>query len=373
MGLAVWRANVFRTAAVLPALASAILVNNQIKLAGDNGEIFTFDDSLKSFYAPKNLQNARFKAADGKLWLLSNQGISEIDGKQIRSFNSEENASLTDNFVSALAFDGAENLWTGTFRHGIDVFSPEGKKLKHLESENVREINYLQANGAAVAAATAAGIAVFKRDFSFENTTRSEGLPSNSITHFSGDYVATAKGLAFRENGGFRVLSTVQNLPNNSTYATLSVGRKIYVGTLGGLAEIENRRVVRTFKDSNSNLTTNWVTALCRAGERVFIGTYGGGIFELTASGEIRSFAAEAGKFVVNPNALFADHERLYAGTLEGAKVLDLRSGKWQIVKARLPSETVTSIAGNAADIYFGTSNGIARIEKSYFSEGENQ
>ncbi|MDQ2746726.1 MAG: hypothetical protein M3T96_05640, partial [Acidobacteriota bacterium] len=165
----------------------------------------------------------------------------------------------------------------------------------------------------------------------------------------------------------------VQNLPSNSIYTTLSVGEKLYVGTLGGLAEIENRRVVRVFKDSNSNLKTNWVTALCYAGERIFIGTYGGGIFELTPAGEIRSFENEAGKFVVNPNALFSDGERLYAGTLTGAETLDLRTGEWQTLHAILPSETVTSIAGNEQAVYFATTNGIARVEKNYFTNEESR
>ena len=84
------------------------------------------------------------------------------------------------------------------------------------------------------------------------------------MTHFSGDFMATAKGLAFRENGQIRVLSTVNELPNNAIYTTLKTNEKLYAGTLGGLAEIENKRVVRTFKDSNSNLKTNWITALIR-------------------------------------------------------------------------------------------------------------
>ncbi len=372
-GLAVRQENSFRTLANLSALSSAVVWNNQILLTKDSGEIYVFDDSLKEFSAAKNLQNSRLTTVENKLFLISNQGISEVEGKRIVPFAQAENVSLTDNFASALASDRAGNLWVGTFRRGIDVFSPDGVKLKHIESEAVREINFLQANDETVSAATAAGIVNFKRDFSFENTAKNEGLPSNSITHFSGDYTATAKGLAFRENGKFRVLSTVQNLPSNSIYTTLKVGQKLYAGTLGGLAQIESNRVVRTFKDSNSNLTTNWVTALCRAGERIFIGTYGGGIFELLPSGEIRSFGTDAGKFVVNPNALFADDERLYVGTLTGAKILDLRTGEWRNVKNILPSETVMSVAGNNENIYFATANGIARIEKSYFAKGENQ
>lgn len=372
-GFGILHDKTFQTLVVLPALSGLVLQNNQIFLAKDDGEIFTFDNAIKEFSGNRNLRNSRLVAADEKLFLLSNQSVSAISGAKIKSFTKTENDSLTDNFVSALALDERSNLWVGTFRSGIDVFGANGKKLKHIESETVREINFLQASGSTVSAATSAGLQIFKSDFSAENVTRNDGLPSSSVTHFSGAILATAKGLAFRENGKIRVLSTVQNLPNNSVYTTLQAGRKLYAGTLGGLAEIENNRVARTFKDSNSRLTTNWVTALCRANERIFIGTYGGGVFELLPSGEIHSFEVETGKFTVNPNAIFADSERLYVGTLTGARVLDLRTQEWKTIKKVLPSETVMSIAGDDENIYFGTTNGIARIEKSYFTAGETE
>lgn len=231
----------------------------------------------------------------------------------------------------------------------------------------------MQSTDETVSAATSSGLQTFKKDFSLQNQTKKDGLPSDSITHFSGDFTATTKGLAFRENGKIRVLSTVQGLPNNSVYATLQADGKMYAGTLGGLAEIQENLVVRTFKDSNSALTTNWTTALTKAVERIFIGTYGGGVFELLSSGEIRSFESETGKFVVNPNAMFSDGARLYVGTLAGVQILDLKTQEWKTIKQILPSETVMSIAGNGRNVYFGTSNGIARIEKSYFENGESE
>lgn len=372
-GLAVLQEKSFRNLLTLPTISGLISNDNRLFLTKDNGNVYAFDNSLKEFYtAEKPLQNARIISTNQKIWLLSNEGISEITGAKIEPFNQIEN-TLTNNFISALALDKAENLWVGTFRNGIDVLSQEGKKIRHLESENIREINYLQANENDVSAATSSGLINFKADYTPEELTKKEGLPSNSVTHFSGNFMATAKGLAFRQNDKIHLLSAINNLPSNSTYTTLEIGRKLYAGTLGGLAQIENNRVVRTFKDSNSNLTTNWVTALCRAEERIFIGTYGGGIFELTPSGEIRSFEAETGKFVVNPNALFSDGKRLYAGTLNGVKILDLQTQEWKTVRNILPSENVMSIAGNEKNIYFGTTNGVAKVEKNYFTKGENQ
>jgi ligand-binding sensor domain-containing protein len=368
-GLAILEEKRFRTVVTLPTLSSLISFENQILLTKDNGEIFKFDGSLKEFSTQKNILNTRLTSSFEKLFLLSDQGIEEINGAKLKPFNQTENSSLTDNFISALAFDQNENLWIGSFRNGLDVFASDGKKLRHLESENIREINYLQADGDQISAATSAGLQTFKKDFSVETIAKKNGLPSDSVTHFSDEFITTAKGLAFRQNDKFRILSTVNGLPNNSIYTSLKVSEKLYLGTLGGLAEIQKNRVVHVWKDSNSNLKTNWVTALWQANERIFIGTYGGGVFELLPSGEIHSFEADIGKFVVNPNSIFSDERRLYIGTLDGVKVMDLQTHDWKTVKNVLPSETVLSITGNRKNIYFGTANGLAKIEKSYLGE----
>ncbi|MGI8639017.1 MAG: ligand-binding sensor domain-containing protein [Pyrinomonadaceae bacterium] len=365
----------FRPIATLPTLSSLAKHGNQIFFSKANGEIFTLDAkfAVKETAKNKKLSDARFVETDGKLFLLSKQGIWQADKNNFKQFAQTENNLLTDNFVSALAFDNNENLWLGTFRNGIDVFTKDGKKLKHLESETIREINFLQSQNDTMFAATSSGLMRFKNDFSSDDLTKTDGLLSNSVTHFAdADFlaIATGKGLTLNENGKQRSLSTVQGLPGNSIYTTLFVKKSLYVGTLGGLAEIRGNKVVRVFKDSNSNLKQNWVTALCFAGERLFIGTYGGGVFELTASGEIYSFP-EIGKFVVNPNAMFSDGERLYLGTLEGVRVLDLNTQKWSVLKDDLPANVVMSITGDGENVYFGTTNGIARIEKSYFVSGD--
>ncbi|HQU85901.1 MAG TPA: two-component regulator propeller domain-containing protein [Pyrinomonadaceae bacterium] len=373
LGLAILEETGFRKVADLPTLASMNEFENKLFLMKDNGEIYVFDKNLKEFPTKENLQNACFSVLDDKLFLLSNQGIKKIEGAKIKPFSETENRSLTDNFVSALTFDKKQNLWIGTFRNGIDIFSQDGRKIKHFEDEKIREINFIKTQNETVSAATSTGLITFKNDLSQEIIGKNEGLPSNSVVHFSQDFTATVRGLAFQENGKIHAISAVNGLPNNAVYTVLQAGEKLYAGTLGGLAEIQNKKVVRTFKDSNSNLKTNWVTALISTNERICIGTYGGGLFELLPSGEIRSFETESGKFTVNPNAIFADENKLYIGTLEGAKIYDLERQKWANVKNILPSETVMAIAGDDENIYFGTTSGIAKIEKSYLTDEEER
>ena len=365
----------FRLTATVPTLSSAAKYQNQIFITKADGEVFTLgaNFTLKEASKRKEFAEARLVETDGNLFLLAKQGIFQIQGSAFKQFGKTENNFLTDNFISALAFDKNGNLWAGTFRSGIDVLTENGKKLKHIESASVREINFLQSQDDRMFAATSSGLIKLKDDFSSDNLTKNDGLPSNSVTHFANAEflaIATGKGLILSETGKLRSLSTVQGLPSNSIYTTLFADKSLFVGTLGGLAEIQNNKVVRVFKDSNSNLKQNWVTGLCLADNRIFIGTYGGGIFELTASGEIYYFA-EIGKFVVNPNAMFSDGARLFVGTLDGVRVLDLTTQKWSVLREDLPSKNVMTITGSSEYIYFGTTGGIAQIKKSYFAEGD--
>jgi len=376
----------FRQTVALPTLSSFIIENGKFYLTKDNGEIFTFSKSLKivNWKMPENFQSAKlFKLNDG-IWFLSNQGLlksKDIDSEEISlakfGKDSDDN-ELTDNNVSALAIDQNERLWIGTFRNGIDVFSSNGKKLKHLESETIREINFLTQNAEnkEILASTSDGAIRFDANFNETVFAENADLPSRSVAQISlfkdeknqSSALSTAKGLFFKDNNSRRIFSSINGLPASSIFTTLFARNSLFVGTMSGLAQIENGKVVRTFKTSNSELKNNWISALAEADGRIFIGTYGGGIFELLPSGEIRSFETETGKSFVNPNALFFDGERLFAGTLEGALCLDLTTQKWSRVKDVLPSETVISINGNRENIYFGTTSGIARINKHFWT-----
>ena len=373
-GLAVLEDQAFKSVVTMPSLSSMTTRSGQLLLAKDNGEIYTFDAKLKQIIPNGEIRNARLASTAGKTWLLSNDGIKEIDGGRLKQTAKPAAYELTDNFVSSLAFDEDGSLWVGTFQYGIDVLSADRGKIRHLQTDDLREINFLQEENSTIRSATTHGIATIGKDSSVTRTlTRTDGLPSNSINDFSGNAIATAKGLVFQDKDKFNVLSTVQGLPSNSIYTLLRVGERLYAGTLGGLAVIEDRRVTRTYKDSNSNLNTNWVTALCSAGDRLFIGTYGGGVFELLPSGEVRSFEPETGKFVVNVNAMFSDDEHLFVGTLDGAKVLNLQTQEWRSQRSLLPSEIVTSITGTSSAIYFGTTSGIGKFDKSYFASSEKR
>lgn len=381
----------FYQSADLPTLSGLVKKNDEILLTQDDGSIFTLKDAQNlltsssltpiDWKKPKNLTNFRPLAVDDKIWFVGTGGIwqtpADISGHLLPTpFGDLTNRSMpTSNVVSALTLDANSRLWVGNFRRGIDIFSAKGKKLEHLETEVLKEINFLGPIDKGVLAATSKGAVRFENDLKSSLLSREGELPSNSITHISqksstknsAEVFSTGKGLWLKEGSVSRGFSTLNGLPSNTISTTFFTPNSLLVGTLGGMAVIENGKVSRVYKGSNSPLKNNWVTSFCPTGSRIFAGTYGGGIYELLPSGELRSFENETGKVFVNPNAMFSNGEKLFVGTLRGALVLDLKTEKWTRITEVLPSEVVLSINGNAENVFFGTTGGIARINQKFW------
>jgi len=405
----------WRDVATVPALSGLAGVSGrEVFACKENGETSLLEWAGGGAWAGRPVEfawagggaeitDARLSVLEGSLWLLGSRGIRRADLPRAAGGGGSTPARLsfvpfgghqppqspTSNVISALAFDEDGNLWAGSFRDGLDLFAPSGERSGHLSSDDLREVNAILPDGAGgVVAATSQGLV--RLDSSLRPTRRGaeEGLAGKAVLHVarlmwgresgaaSADaeaptggrmLIATARGLTLAGPEGLRTLTTVQGLPANSVYAVWSGGGRAFAGTLGGLAELAAGRVVRVYKDSNSALTHNWVTALCEVGGRLFVGTYGGGVFELTPAGELRGFAAEAGRAFVNPNAMWGDTERLYVGTLDGALVYDLRTQRWARLRDELPAATVLSVVGHGGHVYFGTTGGLARFDKSYF------
>ncbi len=382
----------FLKIAAVPNLSGLAVHNELFYLTRDNGETFElptahFKTSLKKtgWKPPEDLQSARLLKTGDEFWFLSEKGIWKNQNPAAETISLarfgqiyDEN-QITDNNVSALTIDQNGRLWVGTFRNGIDIFSASGKKLKHFESEMVREVNFLIQNpeNKQMLAATSGGAVSFDELLNESLFAENAELPSRSVSQISlliankdnFEAISTAKGLIYKDKNSRRIFSTINGLPGNSVFTALFFQNSLFVGTMNGLAQIENGKLVRVFKTSNSDLKNNWISALCPANDRLFIGTYGGGIFELLPSGDVHGFNTETGQFSVNPNAMYFDGERLFAGTLGGVWCLNLTTQKWSNIKEFLPADTILSITGNGEFIYFGTTNGIARINKNFWIE----
>lgn len=394
--------SVFLTLVTVPSLSTMALTSDSVVFSKDGGETFGFrtDGEISTTRQVAPLAGprvgptagTRLISLDGYLWLCSEEGLyraglDHVTGGRFLAWGPEPNRTLTTNIISALTIDSQARVWAGNFRRGIDVLSSQGMQLAHIESETNREINSLIEDQASnsIMAASSAGLLGFDSSLrTTEQWSTKDGLLSNAVMQVArwdaeGKKVrnpslvlATSKGLSLGVRSKLNGLTTVQGLPSNSLYAVLVQGPKIYVGTLAGLAVVEDGRVSRVFKDTNSKLTTNWVTALCAVGPRIIVGTYGGGLFELNGSGDLRSFATEVGPVVVNPNAMWSDGSQVVVGTLDGALVFEPATQHWTQVKSELPSRTVLSVTGNDKYVYLGTTGGIARIERSYWNRDGN-
>jgi len=175
--------------------------------------------------------------------------------------------------------------------------------------------------------------------------------------------LATPAGITFLTPTGARSIYAFHGLVNNHVYTLGAAGTRLLAGTLGGLSVLDEGQVRMNYTTANSGLKANWITALAQVGDEWFVGSYGGGIFRLDASGRCETFPDATGAFVVNPNAMLASGQRVYAGTLErGLYVYDRALGRWSDVTAALPSPNVTALAVHNGYLYVGTDNGLIRI-----------
>lgn len=317
---------------------------------------------------------------EGTLFALTHKGILR---KQLNKTNLEFEpfgataplATLTAAHISSMAFDERGRLWIGYFDRGIDIFDPSNMQLiTHLEDETIREINFisLDQNLPRMLVATSSGLAIFDSQLQYRVLRERDGLNSSAVAHVSiipgitsGDSqlaIATGRGLTLLKG---TTLRSPISLPNNYLYSSAITNNRLFIGSLGGLIEMEGLRVVRSFTISNSKLSHNWINALLVVDGTLYIGTNGGGVDALTSTGELINFSPEIGRFDVNPNAMSQDEEYLYVGSLDqGVYLLDLKSKVWRKYSQILPSTNVTAIVSDKQYVYFATTNGLVRIDR---------
>jgi ligand-binding sensor domain-containing protein len=277
---------------------------------------------------------------------------------------------LADRDVSALAFDSSGRLWVGYFDRGLDVLSPAGERATHIEDEHVFCVNRIvhDPQHDTTDVATANGLVVLDGALrEREVLGRNEGLIADHVTDVAltpgGMTLATPAGITFLTPAGARSIYAFHGLVNNHVYTLGAEGTRLLVGTLGGLSVLSQGQVRMNYTTANSGLKANWITALAQVGDDWFVGSYGGGIFRLDATGRCEEFPDATGAFVVNPNAMLATGQHVYAGTLErGLYVYDRALGRWSDVTAALPSPNVTALAVHNGYLYIGTDNGLIRI-----------
>ncbi|OYT71666.1 MAG: hypothetical protein CFK52_07335 [Chloracidobacterium sp. CP2_5A] len=333
-------------------------------------------------------RQVKLTAVGDRLLALTQSGIQTLRPKGDGRFDwqrfdrpSPAGGSLTSGNVTSLAFDATGRLWVGTFERGVDILDPDtGDLLRHVQDEALREVNCLCATSrlAPMLAGTSSGLLAIDAagKVARRYDAKSAALVGDAVSHarpleVGGDAqalaIATAKGLTLWQDGIGRSLTAFHGLPSNYLYCCETLNGKLYVGALGGLAELDGLRVARVWRTDNADLPANWINALLAVDGTLYIGTYGGGVCALRPTGDIRRFPETKG-VEVNLNALATDGDRLYVGTLDrGLLVYDLRRHQWRVWRDGLPAANVTAIALRPDAAFIGTTGGIARIEKRRF------
>lgn len=329
--------------------------------------------------------DVRLIGSPGGVWVATANGLYRMEGRSVRPFALQlTEDQLEHQHVTTLAFDWAGRLWVGYFDGGVDVVNPETfERFTHFGDDSLREVNFLRldAERERMLVATSAGLVVFNSRLEPKRLGERDGLIGDSVSHIelasdggwpkaaaaSGQSVviSTGKGLTMLDGSIPRSLSAFNGLASNYIYTTLAARGRLYIGTLGGLTELERGRVTRTYTTSNSRIAANWITALASVDGTLFVGMNSGGVQALTPTGEWIDFQDRIGRFDVNPNAMLYDGNRLLVGTLDrGVMVFDSRTREWSSFTRGLGSKNVTAIAAGSGYFYFGTANGITRVDR---------
>jgi ligand-binding sensor domain-containing protein len=322
------------------------------------------------------------KVEDGVLWATTPAGVyaAVAEGGPVRFERFDDpnvrHEGISAGHVSALAVDGRGRVWAGMFDGGIDVLDPAtGERAGRVDDPALHEINALvaDAGGDRIWVASSRGLAVFDGERKTRTLGEQQGIAGGNVAALAlgagpdgtGVAVATNRGLSLVDASVARSLTAFHGLPNNHAYAVAVSGGRVWVGTLGGLAEVDALRVGRVYTTADSKLPHNWVNALAALDGRLYVGTYGGGVATLMPSGELVP-AEETADLEVNPGAMAVVGRRLFVGTLDaGLWMLDVDAGRWTRVTAALSSLNVTALAADATYLYVGTEHGITRIERA--------
>ncbi|AEU34691.1 ligand-binding sensor domain-containing protein [Granulicella mallensis] len=337
--------------------------------------------------ADEGLNHARLFTADGALFAVGDgkvlrHGRGGINGDW-QTIISAPPQSLADRNVTSLNFAPDGRLWIGYFDRGVDVLNLQNGHAEHIEDDHVFCVNRIVTDPLrqTMDVATANGLVLFDpaktTPTERQVLLRRDGLIADQVTDIAftheGMTVATPAGITFFTPSGAQSLYAFQGLVNNHVY-TLAADRTnghLLAGTLGGISILDDEAVRQNVTLKNSGLKRNWITAILRvpeagAADTWFVGTYGGGIVQMDAAGHITAMDGATTSAVINPNAMLATAQHVFAGSLDdGLLIYNRASRRWSQITAGLPSKNVTAFAESDGELYIGTDNGIVRIAEA--------
>lgn len=309
-----------------------------------------------------------------KEYALAEDGLYELtEQHELAAVVQRPESTLADRNISALAVDSAGRLWAGFFDHGLQIIESNGAAGTRVEDDHVFCVNRIvhDRERGVTAVATANGLVLFDATgHQRQLLGRADGLIANQVTDVlfrpgAVMVVATPAGITTVEAGGMSSIYAFHGLVNNHVYALAADGDTTLAGTLGGLSILERGLVRASYTTANSALKHNWITALVPAGEpnAWMAGTYGAGVLKLDGDRKWQTFPDLPRGLIVNPNAMLATRDAIYAGTLgDGLAVFRRATARWTLSRQGLPSSNVTALEAAGGFLYIGTDNGLVRV-----------
>lgn len=310
-------------------------------IGGKNG-LVSFNGKEFSYYTIRQDNNSNNVVAlltdyEENLWIGTHNGLFIYKGKAFTSYS--KNEGLGSSFVFQIIKDKLENLWLTTENNGVYKF--EDGYFKNYSTKNGLSDNdtrcVLENNDGTILFGTSSGLSKFKNE-------RFENLIS---------------GKNFKQEG-----------PINSLFK--DVNNTIWVGGKNGLCAIKQNKsnYVTTYYKLPTDIKDYEVWSIKQDNNgQIWAGTYLAGLYKL----EGNQFVNQSQYFKLNVETAleieFDDLNNLYAATLNGVLVLNIKTGQSKLIaeKDGLNSELVYSIkiSNDKKYIWVGTNQGISKINLS--------
>jgi hypothetical protein len=244
--------------------------------------------------------------------------------------------------VNAVAWQG-DRLWIATAR-GLVGLDASGRSRRTTSADGLPS-------------SVVRAIHVLSREKILVGT---DGGPAYAQSGTDGDQVEPLGGLPPHGKGTRADLAS----PMHATWAVASgADGTLFLGTTAGLYYGKDGQFRRASVASGT-LEDDWVTALAVDGEDVFVGTYSKGVTHLRF-GAPELQAVHLGGGYVNAAGLVEHDGRLYAATMEGARVRAEHddAAPWRVVAAPAPGRDVTAVGFLSSEVWLTSRRGIAVID----------
>ncbi|MBI2944853.1 MAG: hypothetical protein HYY25_11685 [Candidatus Wallbacteria bacterium] len=306
----------------------------------------------------------------GELAAGSAAGAFELSGREPRSL--PRPGGLRRPHVSALALDAAGGLWIGYFDGGVERIEPGSTAPVAVAGlQSCPGVNHLKWDGRAgrMLVSTLHGWFAHDGRAVVRRLRSADGLAGENVSASlpvdGGMLFCTEKGVSVEKDGRIESIGVFHGLPNNHVYCAVEHQGRVVLGTLGGLAVLEQLRVTRSISVSAHGLPANWVSALLPLGSALLVGTYGGGCALWGPDGAFTRHPQRPGRFEVNSGALIEVGGRVAAGTLDrgvlffppapdGGPLAGLLQG--------LGHPDVTALASDGSHLFIGTETGLTAV-----------